>query len=149
MVALQRVNGEQGVHRSGTEAFQIQRDIRKPERFEDSREPFGHVRRHRTRQFFAGNFNSDNLTMMAHTELTEPKPPQLLFAQLNRGKSFRGYRPTVFDPRSQASRRWFVPDPQSGLTGKGSDSVLGQSGIEQGSGDAMVTGSFLPRPEVP
>src|SRR6185437_17093504 len=71
-----RLHRKDGVHRAGTIAFAVQRDIFKAQSAEASGHAIHSFHVQRARHFFTGNFNANHLSVIANAELAEPHPMQ-------------------------------------------------------------------------
>ncbi len=67
----QILSGQQSIHRSGTEAFEIESDKLEAQSLEDPGELRGHGGIERLLQFVAGDLNADDFPVMPHPELPE------------------------------------------------------------------------------
>src|SRR5579863_10243032 len=88
---------QQSVHRTGAEAFQIERHKLETKLFECS----GKLSRHRgvksSMQLFASDFNAHDVAVMPDSELPETEFAQSIFTLLHHGERFSRNRPAVFD----------------------------------------------------
>ncbi len=95
--AAKLIRRQQGVHRTGAEAFQVERDEFEAERFEDGGELGRDGGTQGTVQFFAGDLYADNVSVMAHTKLAEAESANCVFAAFDYVERFAGDGAAVFD----------------------------------------------------
>ena len=74
--AQQIFRGEYGIHRTGTETFQIEGDELESESFENAGELSSHGGIERAGKFLARDFNADDVAVMAHAKLVEAQGAQ-------------------------------------------------------------------------
>src|SRR5207237_6864620 len=95
--ASQLLNRQERIHRTRTEAFQIERDKLKSKRFEDPAELGSHFWRQGPREFILGNFDSDNLAVIADAELAKAETAEGVLTSFDHADCLPSDRTAVFD----------------------------------------------------
>src|SRR5208337_832878 len=139
---------QHGVHRAGTEAFEIERDVRESQSLEGVGELGRYLGIECTRQLVAGDLDADNVAVMPNAKLAEAHPAQCLFALFDDLQRLRRYGTPVFNARRQTRGRGLVPDAQSRESRELTNVVLSESSVEQRRSDAMLSRSLLAGPEI-
>src|ERR1700684_2410761 len=147
--SLQQIfRGEKRVHGSGTEALQIEGYKLESQCFENASELRGHGGIKSPRQLLACDFNANDFSMMADTELAETQIAEGVFAPFYNRESFARNRAAVLDAGGKAGGCGLVPDAQASGAGESADFVFGERGIEERRNHVMIGRSFLAGTEV-
>jgi hypothetical protein len=141
--AAELVRGQQRVHRSGAEAFQIEGDELEAECFEDRRELRRDCGIQSAIELLAGDLNADDVAVMADAKLAEAEGANGVLAALYYVECFARYRAAVFDARREASGSGLVPDAEAGLARKFADFLLGEARFQQRCGNVVLRGGLL------
>src|SRR5690349_23533149 len=112
------ISREQRIHGPRTETLQIKRDELEPQRFEYPGKFNCHLGSQGAAQFFARNFDADDVTVMANTKLAEAEFAQCVLALFDDIQNFPSNRTPVFDSRRQARRCRLFPNAQARITGE-------------------------------
>ena len=121
--------GEQGIHRSGAESFQIESDELETEAFEDGRELGRHGWIQRAIHFVPGDLNADNLAVMPHAKLPEAEGSDGIFAAFDHIERFARNRTAILDARRETCRSRLVPDAKPGLLRQFTDLLFREAGF--------------------
>ena len=97
--AAKLVRRQQGVHRTGTEPFQIESYELEAQSFEDRGELRCHAWAQGAFQFFPSNLDADDVAVMPHPKLPEPEGSNRIFATLDYLECFSRYGAAILDAR--------------------------------------------------
>src|SRR6266581_995976 len=122
--------GEQRIHRSGAESFQIESDELESQSFENCRELIGDCRIQCSLQFLPCNLDAHNVAMMPHPELPETESANRIFAAFDYFQRLARHRTSVLDTRRKAGRGRLVPDAQTSLPRQIADFVFREAGLQ-------------------
>ena len=114
--AMQLVKGQECVHRSRAESFQVEGHEFEAELLEDGRDLGGHHGVQSAGQFVAVDLNAYDLAVMADPELAKSERANRVLATLDHIQRVASDRAAVLDTRGQASGGGLVPQAQASAT---------------------------------
>lgn len=139
---------QQCVHRSRPESFEIEGYELESETFEDGGEFGRHGRTQGSIHFFTSDLDADDFAVMPDAKLPESEDAKGIFATLDHVERLARDGSAVFDPRREASRCRFVPDPKASTLRQIANVLLGQSSFQKRCRNMMESGRLLPWPEI-
>src|SRR6516162_2773261 len=102
LLLRQKLNRQNGVHRSGTETLKVERDVGEAECFEDAGKLRCHFGAERALQLVPGDLDANDITMMAYAELAEPQLAHGLLTLFDYLQCLRSHGAAVFNARGEA-----------------------------------------------
>src|SRR5258708_8322692 len=120
------IGGEQGVHGSGAEAFEVEGYELESQGFENPGELGSHFQPEGAGQLVAGDFDADDFTVMADAKLAEAEPAEGVFALFDCGEGLCGDGTAVFDAGREAGGGGPVPEAPAAFPGAAADAFLAE-----------------------
>ena len=123
--AAKLFRGQQGVHRSGAKALQVESHELEAETFEDGGELGGDGGIERALQFLARDLNADDVSVMTDAKLAETEGANRVLAALDNAERFARDWPAILDAGRKTGGRRFIPDAQACQTSEIAIVLLG------------------------